>query len=220
MDTLRLELFFKSHTQLTGQVIPWLCKHKGLTGSRINITNKVWRPCNKRVHHHLKQQQTKDEPILDYVEALSSEIPTTDMCVHYSLKYQRPPRATPQATADRLTAFLQRLAKQQATTSCLVVSGGSKDKPACDTLFALQHLSSSGLDATRVPPIHVAFNPYIPAGPAREDEYCRLRRKLETGLVAGVYLQMGCDMQVCRWLPSLVAVIHKDSDTHRRCKRA
>lgn len=38
--TLRLELFFKSHTQLTGHVIPWLKKHHKLTNC-INITNKV-----------------------------------------------------------------------------------------------------------------------------------------------------------------------------------
>lgn len=142
--------------------------------------------------------QAKDEPILDYIEALVSEMPNVklDVCCHYSLKYQRQARASPQATADNLLAFLHRLAKQPgASTSCLVVSGGGKAKHACDTVFALQHLERMGSNG--VPPIHVAFNPYLPAGVALDEERQRLRRKLKTGLVAGIYLQMGCDLQVC-----------------------
>jgi hypothetical protein len=41
------------------------------------------------------------------------------------------------------------------------------------------------------PPIYVAFNPYLPDAPDREKEEQRLRDKLATGLVAGVYLQVG-----------------------------
>lgn len=133
---------------------------------------------------------------MDYIEALASELPDTrlDVCCHYSLKYQHKARATPQATADRLITFLHRLAKHQgAAVSCLVVSGGGKSKPACDTVFALQHLQRAGHSAN--PQIHVAFNPYL-SGQAQDEERVRLRHKLQTGLVAGVYLQMGCDMQV------------------------
>jgi hypothetical protein len=41
------------------------------------------------------------------------------------------------------------------------------------------------------PPLCVAFNPYLPDASEREAERLRLRDKVATGLVAGVYLQVG-----------------------------
>ncbi len=45
------------------------------------------------------------------------------------------------------------------------------------------------------PPIYVAFNPYFPSKAAAAEERKRLTRKLDTGLVKGIYLQMGTDME-------------------------
>ena len=45
------------------------------------------------------------------------------------------------------------------------------------------------------PPIHVAFNPYFPSKAEAAEERKRLIRKLDTGLVRGIYLQMGTDLE-------------------------
>ena len=45
------------------------------------------------------------------------------------------------------------------------------------------------------PPIHVAFNPYFPSKAEAAEERRRLIKKLDTGLVRGIYLQMGTDME-------------------------
>ena len=43
-------------------------------------------------------------------------------------------------------------------------------------------------------PLYVAFNPYLPPGGPREEEYVRLQRKIgvDPGRIDGVYFQMGC----------------------------
>ena len=43
-------------------------------------------------------------------------------------------------------------------------------------------------------PLHVCYNPYLPDDKDAEEERHRLRAKLATGIVAGVWLQMGSDL--------------------------
>jgi hypothetical protein len=92
----------------------------------------------------------------------------------------------------------------------LLVSGGGKKK-RFDTVAALQALAqhqrtqqhahvtgrSSGSNGSGsngsvwLPSFAVAFNPYLPAEADAAEERRRLRKKLETGLVDRVYLQVG-----------------------------
>ena len=48
---------------------------------------------------------------------------------------------------------------------------------------------------TSVVPICVAFNPFFPDSKAAEQERWQLQRKLKTGLVSGIYLQLGSDLK-------------------------
>jgi hypothetical protein len=48
------------------------------------------------------------------------------------------------------------------------------------------------------PPLYVAFNPYFPNSVDAAEERQRLAGKLATGLVCGVYLQMGTDARRLR----------------------
>ena len=43
--------------------------------------------------------------------------------------------------------------------------------------------------------LFVAYNPYLPDAPALEEERQRLSQKLASGMVAGIYLQMGTDLE-------------------------
>lgn len=61
-------------------------------------------------------------------------------------------------------------------------------------LQALQRAGEPGCISRR-PPIYVAFNPYFPSNAEAAAERMRLKRKLESGLVRGIYLQMGTDLK-------------------------
>ena len=56
----------------------------------------------------------------------------------------------------------------------------------------LQRLKQA--DLTPAVPLHVCYNPYLPDDKDAEEERRRLTAKLATGLVAGVWLQMGSDL--------------------------
>lgn len=181
MATWRLELFFKSSTDLRLKTLPFLRAHQHMFRG-VNLTNK-----------------SKDDNLLEYVSILRQELPNLDICVHYSIKfnYQRSP---PHSLA-RLTTFLETLEtynqkEKSAQCSVLLVSGSGKRK-GLDSLSVLEKLSAPGRPAgARGVPICVAFNPYLPVPEDLEIEKNRLQSKLmaEPGRVAGVYLQMGTDI--------------------------
>jgi len=123
-----------------------------------------------------------------------------DVCVHYSLKYQCPGRASPDQAAQRLRTFLSDLHQLTSSddaegpgTSVLLVSGGGK-KRAVNTLSVLQKLQVTHAGQHDIP-LLIAFNPYLPEDQDRKQEWERLRLKLLTGVPAGVYLQMGTNLE-------------------------
>lgn len=179
----RLELFFKNAQDLKLQA-PFLRSHaQRIQG--VNITNK-----------------DKSDPLLEYVSILQQEIPSgIDICVHYSLKFRSVARV-PHETLQHFVQFLQKLetsttlqgTKTNHTCSVLLVTGSGKRK--FDSLALLQALAASSRRPPRPisTPIFVAFNPYLPTSDGqRKQEYERLQAKLETGMVSGIYLQMGTD---------------------------
>jgi hypothetical protein len=177
MASWRLELFFKSPSDLRLNTLPFLRAHHHLFRG-VNITNK-----------------SKDDDLLESVSILQQELPNLDVCVHYSIKFNY--FRSPAVTQTRLTAFLESLEtrnNRESTCSVLLVSGSGKRK-GLDSLSALENLTATGRPATaRGVPIYIAFNPYLQKPEDLEIERDRLKAKLMTDRVAGVYLQMGTDL--------------------------
>lgn len=73
----------------------------------------------------------------------------------------------------------------------LIISGGGPKKKV-NTVSLLEAIRRSALPPPL--PIYVAFNPYLPFPEDLETEKQRLVAKLSSGLVSGVYLQMGTDL--------------------------
>jgi hypothetical protein len=133
----RLELFFKTHQELQNQ-LPFL-QGNGIT--RVNITNK-----------------SNDDQLLQTASFMQANIPSLDLCVHYSMKYNY--CRSPAETLAKLQAFHSALQQvflqadqgaaegackeqeQQQQQQChiLLVSGGGKKK-AFDSVAALQQLA-------------------------------------------------------------------------------
>ncbi|BDA42017.1 hypothetical protein COCOBI_02-8180 [Coccomyxa sp. Obi] len=166
----RLELFFKSKKELQERIVPFL---KENSIKRVNLTNK-----------------TKEDQLLECCRIISSAVPSAEICVHYSLKwnYSQSVEQSFQAFAN----FCATLAEDKQSSMLLVSGGGKKRK--LDSVEALQR--AAACESIRAaPPIHVAFNPYFPSKAEAAEERKRLTRKLDTGLVRGIYLQMGTDME-------------------------
>lgn len=173
----RLELFFKSPTELENQISflrRTLASKPTLQG--LNITNKG-----------------KDEDLLRSVKLLRREIADVDISVHYSLRHNY--HGNQRKGQQALGAFCQEL-EHIGGCSVLLVSGSGKKRPL-NTVTALDSLFSTAPVVARDMPIFVAFNPYLPDPADLAVEYDRLRAKVTThpGRVAGIYLQMGSDMQ-------------------------
>jgi hypothetical protein len=169
----RLELFYKSTDELAAQ-LPFL---RAQTIKRFNLPNK-----------------RNDDDLIGAVQALTSGMDGLDICVHYSVKYNYD--RSPAAAAARLEAFytkLQSCCPPSNKLSLLIVSGGGQKK-RFDSISAVQQIAKRYKDPAV--PLHVAFNPYLPEGFDQEKE--RLQKKLATKKVAGIYLQIGTDLQRLR----------------------
>lgn len=127
---------------------------------------------------------------LQSVQALA-EVLTPDelseVCPHYSLKFNSERRGGADATLARFEQFCQGLVKLNVRR-CLLVSGSGER--SFDSLACLRAMK---LAKARSPLIGVAFNPYHPDRAAREREQARLKLKLSTGRVDAVWLQIGSD---------------------------
>ncbi|KAK9824464.1 hypothetical protein WJX72_010479 [[Myrmecia] bisecta] len=167
----RLELFFKTQTELQDKVIPFL---RSNSVARVNLTNK-----------------TKDDKLLDSAKLLKDALPDLDVCLHYSIKWNYV------RSCERSLAALERFCEQAAQLegcSVLLVSGGGK-KRQLDTVKALSQGKAGSARGLHALPVHVAFNPYLPSEKEFQAEKKRLKAKLESGLVSGIYLQIGSDLQ-------------------------
>ena len=125
-----------------------------------------------------------------------------DVCVHYSLKYQARGRGRGKGIVEEPAAALDRfcrtLSKTQTAAKRVLLVTGSQPR-AQDAAAVLESMGSSPATRKHAPPsvaIHVAFNPYHPTADMRASELDRLRRKLRSGLVRGVWLQIGSDVSL------------------------
>lgn len=135
---------------------------------RVNLPNKRWR---------------QTETLLNAASLINQEFPGTEPCLHYSIKNMS-------GGTQGFRDFCTRAAKIPHC-SVLLVSGSGKR--AFDSCACLEELAST-CTAADLPPIGVVFSPYEPSAV----EQGRLLRKLQTGLVNDVWMQLGSNLNMLR----------------------
>eukprot|EP00877_Chromochloris_zofingiensis_P013614 jgi/Chrzof1/8506/Cz03g13180.t1 len=189
-STWRLELFVKSKADVQSQ-IPFLISNNIM---RINLPNK----------------SDKDD-LLDCIKQLRVAVPSIDIAVHYSIKYNY--SRSYDAAYAKFQQFCQDVREYigPGQGHVLLVSGGGK-KRKLECVGALQRAAADTMPEvpssdpqahtlqvmlharSKWPALYVAFNVYLPDPAERQAEYARLQCKLQTSLVQGIYLQIGTDM--------------------------
>lgn len=163
----RVELFFSSNEDLRNRV--QFLHDKGVTA--FNLVNKH-----------------RSDPLLEWVDIVKQVCPGADVCVHYSLKYNKVPRKGLEEHAQLWQDFLN--SSKDTAKEVLLVSGNQKDKAIWNTLAALDYLPKV-LGGSL---IAVAYNPYFPDAADQQVENQRLEQKLASGKVSKIYLQFGSDL--------------------------
>ena len=169
---VRYELFFKDVAQLKTSLQSLRARGRAVT--RVNLPNK-----------------DKGDDIISWVDAVRECGETIDCVPHFSMKNNYERDST--RAAERLKRFASAL-RERKIDRCLLVSGsGSRVNDSVEMLRRLgmdrawkREHSSFRFD--------VAFNPYFPETKDLEHEYDRLDRKVRTGLVRGVWFQIGTDL--------------------------
>jgi len=157
----RIELFFKTLPELRQRFT--LLRDRGY--SAYNLVNK-----------------NNDDKLIEWAQIIREMQPAADICVHYSLKYNKVKRGTPQQHEELLHSFLN-----ECQDNVLIVSGSK----------AAAHWNTASI-MDRVPQsVAVAYNPFLP-GDELETEKTNLQRKLASNKVDKVYLQFGTDVAAVR----------------------
>jgi len=125
------------------------------------------------------------EPLLEWASVLCEKFPSSNVCVHYSLKHQRG-NGDPTAMFER---FCEE-ARAVGVSSILLVSG--PNGPRFDSTAMLAKLKRSYAPGGLIR-LGVAFNACLPTAEERLAEQARLVKKLQTGLVQEVWLNCGSD---------------------------
>ena len=177
---MRVELFFREPSAAL-ITIGLLGSHSGpkfpsITG--YNLPNK-----------------SNNEPVSANARFIQEAFPSSDLCVHYSLKYHATKRG--EQTVAQFREFLDSCDHSKV----LLVSGGAggapgKPRAAMNTVTCLAQLRRENYVLPTGKELGVAFNPYYPTPAAREDEWQRLRDKLDTGYVTSIWLNMGSDTTI------------------------
>jgi hypothetical protein len=197
---LRIELFFKNTNELT-QRIQFLSS-KGVKA--FNLVNK----------------SNKDD-IKHWVDVIREEIPDSDICAHYSLKYNKSRKKD--GAFILFSEFVESMHSSDDNGEVFSVDGkneillitGSGPKGNLDSVLALErlqnrgkYLNESALDSSaRMATIAVAYNPFFPSKEELEIEQERLMKKIAMKQVSKIYLQFGTDLERLRssldWLSKL-----------------
>lgn len=184
---MRVEFFFKAQSELsalvnflmayqqtsTTKISPLMPQFKF---SRFNLANKV-----------------KNDNLLVSAKNIINVMPSANVCVHYSLKYNS--RKSVDQSFAYFNGFLTE-AEGLGVAEVMIISG-SGDKKEFNTVSCLQMLRDSDKCLTPVD-IAIAFNPYFPDPNSRLVEVSRLNAKLATGMVSSIYLQFGSDMALLK----------------------
>jgi len=179
----RIELFFKTNTELRERVR--LLAAAGFTDFSL---------VNKR----------EGDPLLEWIDTCLAEVPTSTVCAHYSIKYNRDKGGANQ-TFRRFSAFLQTLGQcNYGTRAEVLLISGSGPKTPLSAVECLEKLSHNPLH----PPLGVAFNPYFENADQAREERRRLVSKIATRQIQTVWLQFGSNTnllaQSLEWLRTQV----------------
>jgi hypothetical protein len=148
------------------------------------------------------------EDLMPYVKEVMDNIPTADLCVHYSLKNNRYKTMTESIHHLQQTIDIY---SSHGVKELLLVSG-SGDKRLINTVSCLQSLQAQGYQSPLK--LSVAFNPYLlDDADELEEEKKRLKQKLDTGLVTNIYLQFGSEVSI---LENAVRFLHEELDLGRQ----
>ena len=142
------------------------------------------------VHYHQQQQQHRESAQLQQEVAVDAEV-AVDTQQHY--KEQQKPFQINQSQQQQPSAKRPRICPSTVSMS----------------------LSSSITSCKAALGVHVAFNPYLQDPIQLEQEQVRLQLKLNTGLVKGVYLQMGTDLHKLKQGLQHLQLLLKTADTAR-----
>eukprot|EP00435_Cladocopium_sp_Y103_P069807 s8_g34.t1 len=159
---------FKRGQQLE-RTLPFLAElSKSMEGLRVNLPNK---------------SKGQRQELLDSALKILQQQPEADICLHYSLKNMPP-------GVKNFREFLNS-GFELGVRRVLLVSGTGKP-PKEDAIACLEQLKAASPDQENLPLLGVAFSPYEAA------DFDRLRRKLKTGLVKEIWLQLGSDTVTLR----------------------
>eukprot|EP00892_Ulva_mutabilis_P005247 jgi/Ulvmu1/3094/UM015_0134.1 len=194
----RLELFFKNRKQLA-DLTQFLSGHRI---TRVNITNK-----------------RKTDNLVDWNEIVADVGVPVDTCVHWSIKQNY--QGAAEKTHAALKAFCEQLTSGEGHSKhdVLLVSGGGP-KRAYNTVSALRKIAAESESQACRHNIewHVAYNPYFPQEAEQRQESQRLHDKLRSGLVHGVWLQMGGDADRLEAALTLIEAAFDMHCSHQRPK--
>jgi hypothetical protein len=172
----RVELFFKNPSDLKDRIR--LLQSEGI--SCFNIVNK-------------DKKDTMDV----WINSIREVYPESNICAHYSLKYNKVPR---KGIAEQRDQLLKDLEEDYCNADeILLISGSGKKTTQWNTIEALKAVkdiksTSAESSSKSRPKISVAYNPYFPSPSDQEEENRRLEEKLATGCVFKIYLQFGTDL--------------------------
>ena len=164
----RIELFFKSETELKERIL--FLRSSGM--SSFNLVNK-----NKK--------DTSDV----WIDLIRELHPKAHVSAHYSLKHNKVSRKEIEHHKELL---IQSFESSNADEILLI--SGSGDKKAWNTVYALRALQKMLDQGQSHPKIAVAYNPYFLSDIDQERENQRLLQKLATGCISKIYLQFGTDI--------------------------
>ena len=176
---VRYEMMYKTESELRARVRALTSRY----GARvsINLPNKV-----------------KHEDVMSYVDVVRDIIADVDVVAHYSVKNNYVTDCS--ACAMKVRAFAMKLCDRGITRALLVSGSAAGGRRANDAVEILRRLATDReheefrRDSRRLGFLfECAFNPYFPKEEDLEREYARLEKKLASGLVGGIWLQLGSD---------------------------
>jgi hypothetical protein len=187
-QTMRVELFYKNPTEAI-TTISLLQQSHPYAIHGYNLPNKV-----------------PKDPVLENAAAVLDKFPEADLCVHYSLKYNSERRGDD--TVDKFKRFLDACTFPKVLLVSGGAGGGGKPKKAMNCVTCLQQLRKDGYSLPSRVKLGVAYNPYYPTH--QDEEFRRLREKLDTGYVSHIWLNMGSDTDALKTALDAITALNID----------
>lgn len=171
---MKIELFFKTPVQLASVMT--------LISSR---------PCLESCNFFNIPNKMREENLLPYARQILDEMPSANVCLHYSLKNHRA-----KTLEEATNSFIEFISNSHSigVKEVLLVSGSGDTKRKINSLSCLQRLSEQHYRPPADVALSVAFNPYCSTEAEKEMERQRLIEKLRYDCISIVYLQFGSDI--------------------------